>query len=70
VFLVSVNVTTLTGERAAIPEVLGLVTTQSTVEGAVAWTCANEEIAVRDIEVEILAEYGLYWYQEGPEDFQ
>lgn len=70
VFLVSVNSLTEDGLQRPMPEVIGLVTSQLTPEAAVAWTCANEAILMRDVRVECLVEHGLYWYQDGPETYQ
>lgn len=51
-----------------MPEVMGIANAD-TPEGAVAWTCANEAIVVRDVEVERLGDESC-WYQDGPHTFQ
>lgn len=71
VFLVMVNAWALTGHRSAMPELIGVVTSQATAAAAVAWTLTEQEdLVARDVECELVSRRNDCWFAWGPETDQ
>lgn len=68
VFLVSVNTWAVTGHPLAMPELLGVVTTEATPSDAVTWLLLEqEEDFARDVECVLLTARDDCWFAWGPE---
>lgn len=71
VYLVTINAWALTGYKSAMPELLGIVTSQPTAADAVAWTLTEQgEAFPRDIECELVSRSDQCWLALGPETDQ